>query len=77
MTPLSLLSAPKQSGNTRVTCRDVVDEAFADPVVHKHMIGKYMLDVFGGLGFVAKAANLFGLRGFVFDTKFGPRYDVT
>ena len=50
----SLLSAPKQSGNTRATCRGVVDEAFADPVVHTRIAGKFLLDVFGGSGFGAK-----------------------
>ena len=40
------------------------------------MTGKYLLDVFGGLGFLAKTTNHFGLRGYVLDTKFGPRYDV-
>ena len=57
--PTSTLSspAPKQSGNTRATCRGVVDK-------------------FGGSGFVATATNQFGC-GFVLDTKFGPRYDVT
>ena len=33
--------------------------------------------MFGGSGFLAKAANHLGLRGYVLDTKFGPRYDVT
>ena len=72
-----ILSAPKQSGNTRVTCRGVVDKAFADPVVQKRMTGKFMLDVFGVSGFVAQATNQLGVRGYVLDTKFGPRYDVT
>ena len=45
----------------------------ADPVVRKRMTGKCMIDVFGGSGFVAKEANPLGLRGYVFDTKFGPR----
>ena len=36
-----------------------------------------MLDVFGGSGFLAKATNHLGLRGYVLDTMFGPRYDVT
>ena len=35
------------------------------------------VDVFGGPGFLAKASNHLGLRGYVLDTKFGPRYDVT
>ena len=37
----------------------------------------YLLDVFGGNDFLTKATNSLGLRGYVFDTKFGPRYDVT
>ena len=36
-----------------------------------------MLDVFGGSGFPTKATNHLGLRGYLIDTKFGPRYDVT
>ena len=63
VTTLSNLSAPKPSGNTRVTHRGVADKKFADPVVHKRMTGKCMLDVFGGSGFVAKATNHLGLRG--------------
>ena len=35
-----------------------------------------MLRVFGS-GFVEKGTNHFGLRRYVLDTKFGPRYDVT
>ena len=41
------------------------------------MTGKYMFDVFGGLGFLAKAKNHLGLRGCVPDTKFEPKYHVT
>ena len=41
------------------------------------MTGKYMLDVFGGSGFFAKASNHLGVRGNVLDTKFGAKYDVT
>ena len=41
------------------------------------MTEMYMLDVFGGRGFLAKATNHLGLRDYVLDTKFGPRYDVT
>ena len=48
-----------------VTCRGVVDKAFADPVVHKLMTEKYMLDVFGGSG-VAKGTSHLDLRGYVF-----------
>ena len=36
-----------------------------------------MCGVFGETGFVAKATNHLGLRGYVLDTKFGPKYDVT
>ena len=36
-----------------------------------------MIDVFGGDGFLTKATNLLGLRGYVLDTKFGSRCDVT
>ena len=31
----------------------------------------------GGSGFLTKATQHLGLRGYVLDTKFGPRYDVT
>ena len=34
-----------KSGNTRATCRGVVDQAFADPAVQKRMTGKWMFDV--------------------------------
>ena len=44
---------------------------------HKRVTGKCMLDVFGGSGFLAKATNHLGLRGYVLDTGVGPRYDVT
>ena len=46
-------------------------------VFHKRMTGKDMLDVFGGSGFVANATNHLGSRGYVLDTKFGRRHDVT
>ena len=36
-----------------------------------------MIDVFGGSGCLTKATNHLGLRGYVLETKFGPRYDVT
>ena len=36
-----------------------------------------MLDLFGGAGFLAETTNHLRLRGYVLDTKFGPRYDVT
>ena len=61
---------------TRATCRGI-DRAIANPPAHKRMTGKCMLDVFGGLAFLAKSSNHIGLRGYVFDTKVGPRYDVT
>ena len=38
---------------------------------------KVYADVFGGSGFVAKATDHLGLRGYVLDTKFGPRCDLT
>ena len=41
------------------------------------MTGKYLLDMFGGSGFLSKATNHLGLRGYVLDTKVGPRYEVT
>ena len=72
---LSRSPAPKQVGNTRATCRGIVDREI--PAVHKRMTGKYMLDVFGGPGFLATASNLLGLCGHALDTKFGARYDVT
>ena len=42
----------------------------------KRTIGKYLLDVFGGYGFLAQTTNHLGLRGYVLDTKFRPRYDM-
>ena len=53
-----------------------VDEATAGPSVYKRIAGKYLLNVFDGSGFLAKAENHLGLRGHVLDTNFGPRYDV-
>ena len=44
---------------------------------HKRMTGKYMVDVFGGSGFLTTATNHLGLRSFVLDTKFDSRDDVT
>ena len=35
--------------------RGIVDKAIANPAAHRRMAGKYMLDVFGGPGNVAKA----------------------
>ena len=75
--PLSPALTPGQAGNTRATCRGIVDKATASPSAHKRMTGKYETDVFGGSGFLTKATNHVGLRGFVLDTTFGPRYDVT
>ena len=71
------LSRAKQAGNTLATLSGIVDGATASPSAHKRMIGKYILDVFDGPCIPAKATNHLGLRGHVFDTKFGPRYDVT
>ena len=34
---------------------------------------EYMLDVCGGLGFLTKATNNLGSRGFVLDTTFGAK----
>ena len=65
-----------RSAKTR-SCLGVVDKAFADPVILKRTTGKYVLDVFGGPGYLAKASNQLGLRGDVLNTKFGPKYDVT
>ena len=36
-----------------------------------------MLEVFGGSSLPTKATDQLGLRGYVFDTNFGPGYDVT
>ena len=76
VSPLSPSPAPKQIGHTRATCRGVVDKATADPAARKNMTGKYLLDMFGGSGFLSKATNDLGLRGYVLDTKVGPRYEV-
>ena len=75
--PPSRSPAPKQVGSPRATCRGIVDNAIAHPSAQKRMTGKYMLDVFGGSGFVAKASNHLVLRGYVLDTKFGSKYGVT
>ena len=63
----------KQAGNTCATCRGIVDRATASPLVHKRMTGKFLLDVFSGPGFFAKASHHVALRGNVLDTKFGPK----
>ena len=57
--------------------RNKLETVVANPSARKRMTGKYMLDVFGGHGFLAKASNHLGLRGYVLDAKFGSRYDVT
>ena len=72
----SLSSAPKQSGNTRAT-PNIVDKAIADSAVHTRMTWKFLFDVFGGSGFVAITTIIWFLRGYVLDTKFGTKYDVT
>ena len=74
--PLSPSPAP-QAGNTRATSRGIVDMATSGPPGHRRTTGEYLLDVFGGSGFLSKATNHLGLRCHVLDTKFGPRYDVT
>ena len=51
-------------------------KATASPAAHKRMTGKHLVDVFGWSGFLTKATNRLDLRGYVLDTKFGPRYDV-
>ena len=61
--PLPPAPASRQAGNTRAACRGVVDRATADPVYHQRMTRKYMLDMFGGSGFLTKATNLVGLCG--------------
>ena len=52
-------------------------KATESPAAHRRMTGKYMIDVFGGSGFLTKVTNQLGLRGYVLDTKLGARYDVT
>ena len=59
------------------TCRGTVDQTIADPAVPKRMPGMFLFDVLGGSTCVAEATNHLGLRGFVLDTKFGARFDVT
>ena len=44
--------------------RGIVGRTVVNPPAHRHMTRKCLLDVFGG-------------PGYVLDTKFGPRYDVT
>ena len=66
------LSPPKQAGNTRATCRGIVNKAIASRAAHKRITGACIIDVFGGDGFLTKATNLLGLRGHALDTKVGP-----
>ena len=75
--PLTHSHAPKQCGNIRATCRGTVGKAAANPSDHKRMTRKSMLHMFDQPGFLTKASNHLGLRGYVLDTKFGPRFDVT
>ena len=77
LAPLSPSPTPKQVGNTRATCRGVIDKTIPSPAVRNRMTGNYFMDVFGGFGFLSKATNHLGLRGCVLDTKFGPWYDAT
>ena len=46
-------------------CRGIVDEATANPAAFKRMMGKYVIDVVGGSGFLTEATNHLGLRGYV------------
>ena len=52
-------------------------KATASPAARKRMTGDTLIDVFGGSGFLGKATNHLGLRGYVLDTQFGLRYDAT
>ena len=58
--PLSPAPAPRQAGNTRATCRGVVDKPTASPAAHTRMTGKPLLGVFGGHDFLTKATYRFG-----------------
>ena len=51
---LSLSLSEASWKHSRNMSRDV-DGVIADPSAHKRMTGKYMLDVFGGFGFLTKA----------------------
>ena len=64
--------APKQVGNTRATCRGVIEKVIPSPTVHKSMTGKYFIDVVGGSGFLSQARNHVGLFRYVLDTIFLP-----
>ena len=68
---LSRSPAPIQVGNTRATCRGIVNKGTAHSSAHKHMTRMYLLNLFGGLGFVAKATNHVCLRVFVLGTQEG------
>ena len=57
-TTLSPAPSPKQAGNTRTTCRGIVDRTSASPAAHKRMAGKFLIDVFGGDGFLTEATHL-------------------
>ena len=48
--PLSPSPAPKRVGNTRATCRGVIDKTIPSPAVRQLMTGKSFIDVFGGSG---------------------------
>ena len=60
-------------------CAEVdVCKASASPAVHKRMTGKCLFDVFGGLGFLAKASKSSVIVWPMCSIqKFGPKYDVT
>ena len=68
--PHSPSPAAKQVGNTRATCRSVIDKTIPSPAVHKRMTRNNFRDVFGGPGFLSKATNHLGPRSYVLDTKF-------
>ena len=68
--PLPVHHAPKQTGNTRATCRGIMGRTFVHPPAHKRITGKYMLDIFGGTGCLAEKTNHLGFRGAVLNTKF-------
>ena len=51
----------------------LLTKTIPSPAVHKRMTGKYFIDVFGGSGFLSKATDHLGRRGYVLETKFGPR----
>ena len=55
ITPLSPSVTPKQAGNTRASCRGIVDKAATDPAAYQRMTVSYTLDVFGGSCLLTKA----------------------